>query len=61
MTGESVPVEKITDALEKGINCVICSNLTPSEGTDEMPIGDRRNIAYMATVVSKGMKVVFLK
>ncbi len=42
LTGESVPVNKLIDAL----------NLT--SGTDEVPLGDRKNMCYMGSTVVYG-------
>ena len=42
LTGESVPVNKLIDAL----------NLTP--GQDEVPLGDRKNMCYMGSTVVYG-------
>ncbi len=42
LTGESVPVNKILDVL----------NLT--EGQDEVPLGDRKNMCYMGSTVTYG-------
>lgn len=49
LTGESVPVEKITTALS-----------TAGEGEDKVPLGDRKNMAYLGSTVvyGRGLGVV---
>ena len=42
LTGESVPVEKHTDVISL------------SEGTDDVPLGDRKNMCYMGSTVVYG-------
>ncbi|WP_346674310.1 cation-translocating P-type ATPase [Enorma phocaeensis] len=42
LTGESVPVEKHTDAIAL------------AEGTDDVPLGDRKNMCYMGSTVVYG-------
>lgn len=42
LTGESVPVNKISDAI------------TPDEGQKEVPLGDRKNMVYMGSTVAYG-------
>ena len=41
LTGESLPVEKITDAIE-------------ASNPEEVPLGDRKNMAFSATLCSQG-------
>ncbi|CVK93045.1 related to Ca2+-transporting ATPase [Fusarium mangiferae] len=49
LTGESIPVEKITDN-----NITAPGTEKPVESEDEIGIGDRVNMAYATTVVRKG-------
>ncbi|KAF9766669.1 hypothetical protein IL306_000886 [Fusarium sp. DS 682] len=49
LTGESIPVEKITDN-----NITALGTEKPVESEDEIGIGDRVNMAYATTVVRKG-------
>jgi len=44
LTGESVPIDKVTEAL------------SPPDGLDpeQVPLGDRKNMAYSATLVAQG-------
>ncbi|KAF4337669.1 Ca2+-transporting ATPase [Fusarium beomiforme] len=49
LTGESIPVEKITDN-----NITAPGSEKPVESEDEIGIGDRVNMAYATTVVRKG-------
>ncbi len=41
LTGESVPVNKLTDAIDP-------------EGSDDIPLGDRKNMCYMGSNVVYG-------
>jgi magnesium-transporting ATPase (P-type) len=44
LTGESVPIDKVTDALEP----------PPGLDAEQVPLGDRKNMAYSATLVAQG-------
>ncbi len=48
LTGESVPVDKIAETI------------TPAEGVKEVPLGDRKNMVYMGSVVVYGRGVAVI-